>query len=100
MNHRLFENGCQLAYVYIENDTEDYHLFLAPSYSVHPDERVIVDTITGEKRGVVLDTYNLGSYEYSFFEFMMANSKDPLPLRRILRKVSETELNYPGEDLD
>ncbi len=86
-----------LALCKIENKND---LFQAPLYSfLDKGDRVIVDTVRGQKEAVVVSTCSAmpGSDELGM---IMKAAGATMPLKKVLKKIREEELVYKDDELD
>ena len=71
-------------------------LFQAPAwtYALKPGTEVVVETVNGEKKGVVVDsiTVRIGREE---LDFIVKAMNATLPLKKVLGVLEYTELKYP-----
>lgn len=78
---------------------ERSYLFQVPRYgNLKAGDRVIVETKNGEKEAVIQGTANIYTCDVEYHLILLATGAHE-PLKRILRKVEETELRYDDDDL-
>ncbi len=75
------------------------YLFQMPRYgSLKTGDRVIVETSNGEKEAVVLCKTTLYNSDDEYQMILKASGAHE-PLKKVLRKIEETELRYDEDDL-
>lgn len=82
----------------MEDDSEDKgYIFLAPKFSyLMKGEKVVVETRYGIKRAIVIASASMLRDSDSYNLILKAKGLKKAQMKRVLKKVVETDLNWEG----